>query len=121
MPKVCFLVPASPTSGFFSQVAAFNLALKRLDWKRWQPSMLVCFGEAMTEEGRSAHARWQPYLDDVTIVMAPPIPDNTYFYNQIDGLFRWAPKDADVLVRVDADTLPTGNLEGIFGILSTPI
>src|SRR5205814_1986837 len=25
---------------------------------------------------------------------------------QIDGLFRWAPHDADVLVRMDADTLP---------------
>jgi hypothetical protein len=112
MPKVSFLIPASPTRGFFSQIAAFNTALDRLTWSHWQPSILVCMGGQLDT---SAYEEWQPYLRDVTIIFAPRSDSEKilFYYAQIDGLFRWAPLDADVLVRMDADTLPVGDLEDV--------
>jgi len=118
MPKVCFLIPASPNPGFLSQIAAFDLALRRLAWQRWQPSILACFGEEIRLTHRDAFAAWRSLMPNVTTAFAPPSTENTYFYNQIDGLLRWAPRDADVLVRVDADTLPVGDLEGILDFVA---
>lgn len=115
--KVTFLVAASPTEGFMSQIAAFDLALKRLNWERWQPTMLVCFGAGLDRNAYAAYARWRPYLQDVTIVFAPESQPNEYWHNQMDGIYRWAPADADVLVRVDADTLPLRNLEPVLDLI----
>lgn len=118
MPKVCFLIPASPTPGFLSQIAAFDLALRRLTWQRWQPSILACFGEEVGEEHRKDFARWRDAMPNVAAVFCPPSAENTYYYDQIDGLLRWAPRDADVLVRADADTLPVGCLEGVLDFVA---
>jgi hypothetical protein len=112
MPKVSFLIPASPTRGFLSQIAAFNTALSRLKWSHWQPSVLTCMGG---ELNTNAFEEWQPYVRDVTIIFAPSShsENNPFHYAQIDGLFRWAPLDADVLVRMDADTLPVADFEDV--------
>src|SRR4029453_631366 len=40
--KVTFLVPASATPGFLSQIAALQLALRRLPWTRWQADIVAC-------------------------------------------------------------------------------
>lgn len=117
MPKVSFLIPASPTRGFFSQIAAFDTALRKLAWSDWEPSVLVCMGG---EIDFHAFEEWQPYLRDVTIVFVPrsqweSIP---FYYAQIDGLFRWAPLDADIFARMDADTLPVGDLEDLLDHVS---
>ena len=63
----------------------------------------------------SAFEEWQPYLRDVTIIFAPKSHSESipFYYAQIDGLFRWAPIDADVLVRMDADTLPVNDFEDV--------
>jgi hypothetical protein len=112
MRKVAFLIPASPTRAFLAQIAAFNFALRSLIWARWQPSLLVCMGG---EPDSEALNEWQPYLRDVTMVFVPRShwESTALFYAQIDGLFRWAPHDADVLVRMDADTLPVGDFEDV--------
>lgn len=112
MPKVVFLIPASPSRAFFAQIAAFNAALRELTWDRWQPSVLVCLGG---EPDSTALEEWWPYLRDVTMVFAPRSQWETtpFFYAQIEGLLRWAPRDADVFVRMDADTLPVGDLEDV--------
>jgi hypothetical protein len=112
MPKVCFLIPASPTHGFFSQIAAFQASLGKLNFSRWKASIFVCLGGEPNPEAEEA---WRTQLRDV---MLRPIPNsqseqNPYFYAQIDGLFRWAPDDADVYARMDADTLPVGELEDL--------
>ncbi len=112
MPKVCFLIPASPTRGFFSQIAAFCAALTKLHWSRWEPSVLVCLGD---EPQPGALEEWRTPLREAALIFAPrsqwtAIP---HYYAQIDGLFRWAPVDADALVRMDADTLPVGDLEDV--------
>jgi hypothetical protein len=49
------------------------------------------------------------------MVFAPELQSEKipFFYAQIDGLFRWAPSDADVFLRADADTLPIGDFEDV--------
>jgi hypothetical protein len=58
---------------------------------------------------------WRPHLRDVTMLFAPTSQSEKipFFYAQIDGLFRWAPIDADVFLRADADTLPIGDFEDV--------
>src|SRR6266513_36201 len=112
MPKAAFLIPASPTRAFFAQVAAFSLALSRLGWHQWEPSLQVYMGgEVDTEALRD----WLPHMRDVATVFVPAaVSDATpWYYAQIDALYRWAPREADVLVRMDADTLPVGNIEDL--------
>jgi hypothetical protein len=117
MPKVAFLIPASPSRAFFSQIAAFDMALRQLSWERWQPSVMACMGG---EADWDAFDEWAPYLRDVAMMFAPhsDAETNKSYYAQIDGLFRWAPRDADVLVRMDADTLPVGNFEDVLDHVS---
>lgn len=112
MRNVAILIPASPTTAFFSQIAALNLALERIQWKNWKPSLLVCFGG---DADSALLTRWRPFLQDVTFVFAPPSQSTAIpcFYAQIDGLLRWAPGDADLFVRMDADTLPVGSFEDV--------
>lgn len=117
MRKVAFLIAASPNAAFFSQLAAFSQALRRLEWQRWSPSLLVCFGEGLDGETAALYARWRRLFPDAAIVFAPENVPNQHYHKQMDGLFRWAPKDADVLVRVDADTLPIDTLEPMLDLV----
>ena len=111
--KACFLIPASPTSGFLAQIAAFSRAVRSLRWRGWEPSILAAFGGGCTAEALATIAEWQSHLKNVAIVFPVLSRNNTYYYDQIDGLFRHVPGDVDVAVRMDADTLPVSNLEAI--------
>lgn len=107
------MVPASPTPGFLSQIAAFQLALRKLPWTNWEPSILASFGGGIERENAYHLAQWHRYLPDATIVFPRPRPTDGQYDGQIDELYRSAPVDADVLVRIDADVLPTAPLEPI--------
>ena len=112
MKKVAILIPASPNSAFFSQIAAFTLALSRLDWRRWDPTVYVFLGG---EPDFGALQAWRPYLRDtmMTFVSASLSDAHRFYYAQIDSVFRCAPTDADVLIRMDADTLIVRNFEDL--------
>lgn len=116
MRKVVFLIPGSPVAGFFAQIAAFRLAIGRLTWTKWEPQLLVCMGDAVDA---GALTLWRPRLHDVPIMLVPPAATaaNPFYYAQIDALYEWAPPDADLFVRVDADTLPVGDLEDVLDYL----
>jgi capsular polysaccharide biosynthesis protein len=105
------MVPASATPGFLSQIAALQLALRRLPWTRWQADIVVCFGGTAGLEATFQLSRWLPYLADVTMVFPRERATDGDYDGQIDELYRAAPADADVLVRADADVLPVANLE----------
>jgi 2-polyprenyl-3-methyl-5-hydroxy-6-metoxy-1,4-benzoquinol methylase len=111
MKKVAILIPASPNLAFFSQIAASALALSRLDWQRWEPTVYAFLGG---EPDFAALEAW-PYLRDtmMTFVPASLSEAHRFYYAQIDSLFRCAPVDADVLVRMDADTLAVRNFEDL--------
>jgi hypothetical protein len=111
MNKVAFIVPINPTEGFFSQIAALNLALGALDWRRWNPSLHILVGGDLDVR---TFQRWQPYLLEASTILVPPAQfAREGIWAQSDGVFRWIPGDADVIVAVDADILPVGDLEGV--------
>jgi hypothetical protein len=111
MPSVAILIAASPTPAFFSQVAAFSLALRKITWSRWEPRVHVYIGGAYDA---AAHAHWRPYLHDVEVSWAS---EERFAHDgdwaQSDDAFRFAPRDVDVLLAMDADTLPVASLETV--------
>ena len=109
MPKACFLIAANLDAGFLSQVAAISHALRALRWTRWEASILLCVGGA---DDPALLERWRPYLPDVDLVLVSPARfARDGMWAQSDDVFRLAPRDADVLVALDADTLPVASLE----------
>lgn len=113
MKKVAILIPGSPNPAFFSQIAASMLALSSLDWRRWEePTVYVFLGG---EPDFDALQAWRPYFRDamMTCVPASLSDPRRFYYAQIDSLFRCAPADADVLIRMDADTLAVQNFEDL--------
>ena len=82
MKHVAILIPASPVPAFFSQIAAFSLALKNLRWSRWRPSLHVVMGG---EVDHRALQKWLPYLDDVAITLGK-IAHDEEFAKKVDTL-----------------------------------
>jgi hypothetical protein len=111
MKRVAILVAASPTSAFYSQVAALRLALKRLRWSHWRASMHVYIGGP---HDPATLEQWWPYLSDIDMhwtSAAQFARDGDWA--QSDDVFVSAPPDADVLVAMDADTFAVEPLEPI--------
>lgn len=109
MPKVAFLIAASPNAGFYSQVAVLGLALRAHRWTRWHPAVHLYVGG---HGDSGVWQRWCSHLADVEVVRASAqhfAEDGDWA--QSDDVFRRPPKDADVLVALDADTLLVGDLE----------
>ena len=104
MRKVAILIAASPTAAFYSQVAALSRRLRAFRWSHWEPSVHVYVGG---DRERDPYGEWRPYLRDVEIAWT----SESRFaragdWAQSDDAFRFAPRDADVLVAMDADTFP---------------
>jgi hypothetical protein len=112
MKKVALLIPASPNRAFFSQIAASCRALQRLSWRRWEPTVYAFLGE---EANLATLEEWRPYLRDTMISFVPASLSqrHSHYYAQIDSLYRCAPADADILMRMDADTLAVQNFEDL--------
>ena len=111
MRRVAVLVAASPAAAFYSQIAALRLALLRLRWSRWQPSVHVYVGGPHDPTTLEA---WRPHLDGVQIHWTSAARfalDGDWA--QSDDVFISAPADADVLLAMDADTLPVDVLEPV--------
>jgi hypothetical protein len=111
MRKFAVLVPGSATHAFFSQVAAISVALRRLDWTRWEPSLYFFAGGS---PDAAALERWLPHLPDVHIAFT----SSTRFareghWAQGDDVFREAPRDAEVFLHMDADVLPVAPFEDV--------
>ena len=114
MRKLAILIPGSPTTAFYSQISAVALALKKLTWSRWEPTVYAYFGADYRPEFQAAWARWRPHLRDVEIIRVSEAKylraDN---WAQVDATINLAPRDADVLMSMDADTLPVRDFEHI--------
>jgi hypothetical protein len=111
MRSVEILIPASPVPAFFSQIAAFSWALQRLRWSRWRPRLRVAMGG---DVDTAALERWLPFLSDVEIVLLRRSQSlREGIWAQYDSLYQMASSDADVVLRMDADTLPIGDFEDV--------
>ena len=111
MPKVAILIAASPGRAFYSQIAVLSLALGKLRWSHWKPSVYAYFGG---QRDADAFAAWCPYLRDVEIICVSDARfEREGIWAQCDAMFELAPRDADVLLTMDADTLPVADLEEV--------
>jgi hypothetical protein len=111
MRKVAIVVPASPNPRFLSRVAAFNLAMRRLAWSRWSPTLHLYLGG---EPDIEAIHQWYPWFREVSIFLTPQTDfDRNGIWAQADSVFSWRSCDADVIVAMDADTLPVRNFEDV--------
>ncbi len=109
--RVAFLIAGSPTRAFYAQVAALSLALRKLPWTRWQPTVHLFLGG---ERDMEACAEWQPRLRDVDIVWSSESRfEREGNWAQCDEVMRLAPRDADVILTLDADVLPVASLEDL--------
>jgi hypothetical protein len=109
MRKVAFLIAASPTDAFYSQIAALCARMRSLSWTRWEPSVHVFVGGDRRDDCLRG---WLPYLTNVNICWT----SESRFaresdWAQSDDAIRLAPRDADVLVALDADTFPITGFE----------
>jgi hypothetical protein len=107
--KVAFLIAASPIDAFYSQIAALAARLRSLAWSNWQPSVHVFVG---ADRRRDRVVEWLPYLEDVDIWWTSKARfTREGDWAQSDDAIRFAPRDADVLVALDADTFPVTGFE----------
>jgi hypothetical protein len=107
--RVAFLIAGSRTPAFYSQIAALSLALDRLPWQRWQPSVHAFLGDGGEQDG-AEWERWATWLTRITLVDVSAPGGN---WAQVDATIEMAPSDADVLVSLDADTFPVGGFEDV--------
>ena len=109
MRRVAFLIPASPTPAFFSQIAAFVAAMHAAPWTRWTPEARVYFGGAGEAD---AVARWWARMGEVErVFLADRRVEQHGYFAQGDARLRHPPEDADVVVLCDADILIVGSVE----------
>ncbi len=106
-----FIIPASPTAAFFSQIAMFNLAIGRRTWRRFKPRVIALFGDQPDD---ATYEAWRPHLASVLKVFLPNDEfSETDYMRQIDWRFRMTPPDADLAIFCDADTLVISDIEEI--------
>jgi hypothetical protein len=113
MPKLAILIPGSANAAFYSQIAAISLALRKIEWRTWEPEVHAFFGDNCAQ-GDEDFAVWQEHLTDVEVFRVSRKQfDRHNNWAQVDATMRLAPRDADVLLSLDADTLPVRNFEDI--------
>jgi hypothetical protein len=116
VPKLAILIAGSPTAAFYSQVAAIVAALRALPWSRWEPAPHLYLGG---DTDPAVLDRWRPHLVDVAVsLVAPSRFAREGDWAQSDDVFNYAPRDADLLLAMDADVLPVGPLEEIVDVVA---
>jgi hypothetical protein len=109
--RVAILIAASPTTAFYSQIAALLVALRKLPWSDWTPTVHVFLGGPREPGVEDA---WRLHLEAASLHWA----SDRHFaadgdWAQSDDLMRCAPRDADVLLMLDADTFPVAPLTDV--------
>jgi hypothetical protein len=116
VPKLAILIAGSPNAAFYSQVAASAAALRALPWSRWEPTLHLYLGG---EVDSTVLERWRPYLAEVDVsLVAPSRFAREGDWAQSDDVFNYAPRDADLLVAMDADVLPVAPFEEIVDVVA---
>lgn len=111
MPRVAIVIPASCNPAFLSQIAAMHRALFTLGWTRWEPSVHVMFGGPMDA---AALEQWRPHLGRATMTFLAPLDFAAKgIWAQADAELTAAPRDADVVLAMDADTIIVRNIETV--------
>ncbi len=113
--NVAILVMPTRDASIQSQVAAICLALGRLNWHRWRPSLYVFTHNKGVERSIS---KWWPYhgqtLDPGSSRSSPVNAHGSLF----DAIHCWDGGDHDVYVKLDIDTFPARNFEDVLDAVS---
>jgi len=101
--KIDFVIPASPTDSFYSQIAMARLGLDALGGVYRAAQVRVALGD---EREREIDPRWLPYLDNVHFFWAPVEQFlREKYLAQVKHRFEIYRPDADVVIFCDADIL----------------
>ena len=103
--KICFCIPASPTDGFYSQIAMFRLALDRLGEVYKQANIMVTIGGS---DVGTLPKRWKPYLKKNVKLhwVGSELYQKYGDFAQGNARFLQDYSAYDVVIFCDADTLP---------------
>jgi hypothetical protein len=112
--RVSFLIAGNCNDAFYSQIAVLAAAMRQLQWQRWEPSIHAFLGHTEREATQADWAKWARYLADVHVTtIEMPETGGEDNWPQVDATLELAPRDADVLVSLDADTLPITDFEDV--------
>jgi hypothetical protein len=98
-----FIIPASPTDSFLSQIALFRLALDFLGGQYQEARVVAVFGDHVVTP---LPAKWTPYFTRVDIVWTDcaEFASTKYIATSL-RCFEAFRTDVDIVVLCDADTL----------------
>lgn len=108
--RVSYVIPASPTDGFYSQVAMIRLALDDLGEPYRSARIVMTVG---APEGSAVPDRWIPFLERVEVRFVRQTDDGRH-RAQADGRWDGVP-ESDIVVFADADTLPLRRFDELLG------
>ena len=110
--KICFCIPASPTDGFYSQIAMFRLALDRLGEVYKQANIMVTIGGS---DVGTLPKRWKPYLKKNVKLhwVGSELYQKYGDFAQGNARFLQDYSAYDVVIFCDADTLPLKPIDKI--------
>jgi len=113
LPKICFSIPASPTNGFYSQIAMFRLALDSLGGIYKRAHIIIMLGGA---EIMSLPEKWKPHFGNT---VKPNWVDSELFqkygdFAQGNARFLYDYDAYDIVVFCDADTLLIKQIDDLF-------
>lgn len=117
--KLEFLIPASPTPAFCSQIAFFRKCLDHLGGIYKDARVIAVFGDVA---GAMLPDQWRPHLANVNVVWADPAEfAKVNFYAQGELRLEVFSPDADVVCLCDADTALLRSIpELLDDLLGTP-
>jgi hypothetical protein len=121
MRRLAIVIPGTHGAAFYSQIAAIAVAVRSLPWQRWKPSIHAFLGPA--EAKASSDGRWQrwaPFLRDVDV---RDVDSGTSAalgnWAQVDAALEEAPAEAEVILCLDADTLPVASFEDVLDTVAS--
>ena len=101
--KLDFLIPASPTPAFYSQIAMFRRSLDRLGGDYRDARLVAVFGDRVATPLPVA---WRPHFERIDIAWADPADFERLDYRaQCSHRYAVMRPDADLVFMCDADTI----------------
>ena len=101
--RLDFIIPASPTDCFFSQIALYRLALDSLGRPYREARLVAVFGDHVVTP---LPEKWAPYFERIDIVWTDCAEFASMSYTATGArCFEAFRTDADLVVLCDADTL----------------
>ena len=113
--KLAYLIPATPSDGFYAQVAMFRMGLDALGPPYSESQVILTIG---ADEGTVVPPRWRQSLNRVEVNFVQRTADAS-FRGQVAGRWSMVPSDVDVVVLGNADTLAIARYDELVGVVHT--